>query len=29
MYPFYVKGEKVFSFGYKPDKGDVVKYDKS
>lgn len=29
MYPFYVKGEKVFSFGYKPDKGDVVKYDET
>lgn len=29
MYPFYVKGEKVFSFSYKPGKGDVVKYDET
>ncbi|WP_242466400.1 hypothetical protein [Bacillus thuringiensis] len=26
MYPFYVDGEKVFSFSYKPSKG-VVKDD--
>lgn len=27
MYPFYVDGEKVFSFSYKPRKGGVVKDD--
>ncbi|MBG9840806.1 MULTISPECIES: hypothetical protein [Bacillus cereus group] len=27
MYPFYVEGEKVFSFSYKPSKGGVVKDD--
>lgn len=29
MYPFYVNGEKVFSFSYKPDIGDEVKYDET
>ncbi|WP_274310479.1 hypothetical protein [Solibacillus daqui] len=29
MYPFFVNGVKVFSFGYKPSKGDVIKYDKT
>lgn len=27
MYPFYVDGNKVFSFSYKPRKGGVVKDD--
>lgn len=27
MYPFFVKGEKVFSFSYKPSKGGFVKDD--
>ncbi|MFY0516285.1 RNA-binding S4 domain-containing protein [Lysinibacillus sp. UGB7] len=29
MYPFYVNGKKVFSFSYKPQKGDVIKYDET
>lgn len=27
MYPFYVRGKKVFSFSYKPSKGGVVRDD--
>lgn len=27
MYPFFVKDKKVFSFSYKPTKGEVVKDD--
>lgn len=27
MYPFYVKGERIFSFSYKPRKGGVVRDD--
>lgn len=27
MYPFYVNGKKVFSFSYKPCKGDIIKDD--
>lgn len=27
MYPFYVDNKKVFSFSYKPDRGDIVRDD--
>jgi hypothetical protein len=29
MYPFYVNGEKIFSFSYKPSKNDIIRDDET
>jgi len=29
MYPFFVDGKKIFSFSYKPNKGDVIRDDET